>query len=344
MTYPYQPNGDPNQNAPWNMPPQPPPDQWQPQPGPGQPEQPGYGPPASGPPGYGPPDQPGYGPPDQPGYGPPASGPPGYPTQPYSAPPPYGPPSGPPDMYGAAGPPPGGPEIPGMPGGPQPPKKSRAPLVTMLVLGVVFVLGVGVSLFLILGDDTTETTTSGKTSPVEESQSPSPSESTSEPDPTPTDDPGGDSTFTGTLDEADYNDWNFKIGDVSLSAEKVDGWNYDDCTEIEKDGALTDLGCKEAIEIAYEAEDGEMKLDLVLMVMEDESSASALESDFDDSMYSPQKAGFIADFDFGKFRIGNESNIGVLTMGTATSAVDEADADEYLSYMFTDHKSALLFM
>ena len=226
---------------------------------------------------------------------------------------------------------------------PQPPKSSKAPLIMVLVLFIVLVLGVGTVFFLINDKDPQTTTTasdkngpsSSATSDTESSKSePEPSESTTEPDP-------GSGT---SMSESDYGDWNYKMGDFKLSADKIDGWDYEDCSSVESDGALTDLGCESALEVAYETEDGDMRLSMLMFMMSDADAATkAADGEIDETDYRLHKGSYIKDFDYGKQRTGSSSEIVVLVVATATANVAEADADEYLSTLFLDHKLALEF-
>jgi hypothetical protein len=133
-----------------------------------QPPQPPYGQPPYGQPPYG---QPGYG---QPGYGPPGYGQPGYGQPGYGLPGPQG----------------------------RPPGRSTATVVALVLAGLIVLAGVGVVLFLLLGDDDSPTTaatgttagssstSAGTSSPGESSSS---SAGTSSGDPIFTVPPPGDS-------------------------------------------------------------------------------------------------------------------------------------------------------
>ena len=219
-------------------------------------------------------------------------------------------------------------------------RKSRAPLITMLVLCAALVLGGGAVIMFGPGHDDTEPTSSGSGSATpSESESPSPEPTTDAPT---TEEP---TSQGGAISEADFGDWDFKLGDVELFAAKVDGWDYDSCGGVEVGSALTDLGCVTATEVTYEAEDGELKLTNLFFEMSDETSASTAVEDkeFDDQDFIPQETSMISDFDYGRYRANSAGPVIVVTLCTATSSVDEDDADEYLDEMNADQAAALAF-
>ncbi|MGH8792618.1 MAG: hypothetical protein ACRDXX_08235, partial [Stackebrandtia sp.] len=202
--------------------------------------------------------------PSQPGGYPddPASGVPGgYPNQPASGIPgyPQQPTSGFPGGYPGtpmSGVPMSGTPMSGVPVPQQP--KSHAALITSLALGFVGLLGLGVVLYFVVGDD--EDNTEPRADASATSDEPT--------DPEPGDTETEETTTGEKLSYTEYaDDWEFQLDDVELDATYVNGWDYDGCAEFEADAAFTDLGCEYGVELAYEAEEGDLIVSHLIMGM-----------------------------------------------------------------------------
>ena len=319
-----------------------------PPPGPNYPDSTGHGAgqqPQQPPPGYG--QQPGYSAPYSdpmaPPYGsgpptgqmPPASGMPyqqpvssvpGAYQQPVSSVPGYQQP------YGA----PGYQQAYGAPGFPPPQGPSKAPLIVALALAAVVVLGIGVALVFVLGGSDEPHPVSATGSPSA-SASPSPS-----PSPSPSESPSEDSGERLSYQEYD-DDWDFKLGATELSADYVKGWDYEDCTEFERGGALSDEGCEYGVEVSYKAEGGKVKISNLFLVMSDQDAAEELNRDIDDKDFTLHKESYLKDFSYGKWQRKFSGKYVVVTICTAAKSVSKEKAGKYLHYMNADMTAALSF-
>ncbi|GIG90779.1 LppU/SCO3897 family protein [Plantactinospora endophytica] len=238
------------------------------------------------PPGYGPGEPPhdprqdtGYG--NPPGYGAPTSGGSGYPPQspgpyqsspgsypsspgPYQSAPgsysssagsypqasePYPQASGYPSQPGS----PAGPVAPASFGEPVPPKKSKAPLIIGIVLGVVLLCcGGGTAAVLWAGDDGDPANVAGEQSP---SPSPKASGKTTPPKGKPSPTPG-EETIEGNLDQ-------FKKGDCLTIDEATDEVEESSCGAkgalkvlLRKDGTIKESACESTDYTQYLYQDG----------------------------------------------------------------------------------------
>ncbi|MFC4124198.1 hypothetical protein [Nocardia rhizosphaerae] len=137
--------------------------------------------------------------------------------------------------------------------------------------------------------------------------------------------------------------WDFKLGDVELHADWVEGRDNDSCAPIERDGALTAAGCQYAAELVHSAESGGLRLTQFILAMPDAAAAKSAAADFDQKSLKPRAGTTIDDFATGKFKTGSQDQFVVITLATATSAVDEATVTKYLGYRHSDILGALLF-
>jgi hypothetical protein len=218
----------------------------------------------------------------------------------------------------------------GMPAAPQPPAASNTPLITTLVVGAVALLGLGAVLVFTLGgtdDDGSDNAASGASQSASESASPSPDEASASP--TEADDGIADLSYAEFDD-----DWKDSAGDAS--ATYVNGWDYTGCTKFEDGSSLTDRGCEYGVEVAYEAEDGEMKLANIFMGMTDADAASDAVTDMKDGEFVLREDGYIYDFEYGMWQADSVDNIVIITVVTGTKKIDDSTGDEYLEAMNAD--------
>ncbi|RMI27864.1 hypothetical protein [Nocardia stercoris] len=264
---------------------------------------------------------------------------PGYPQQPgYPAQPGY------PPQQGFAQP--GYPQQPGYPGYgpgyPVPPKKSRTGLIVGLALGVVALLVIGgIAVYAASSHDSNNDAAASSSSSAAATTTSS-STTTTTRSSAPTTNPSTANKFSYT---EFGKDWNFKLGDVALTASWVKGEDFPSCSPIEKAGKMTGLGCKSASRLTWKAEGGALMLSQLVLTMSDESSASAASQDGqfeDDDLHWPAD-GEISDWATGKWRDGSQKNFLVITEVTATSGVDPDLAAKYLKYRQSDSVTAFLF-
>ncbi|MBF6102934.1 hypothetical protein IU500_02630 [Nocardia terpenica] len=228
---------------------------------------------------------------------------------------------------------------PGYPGGysPQPPKKS-AGLIVGIVLGVVAVLVIGVGIVVLATRHKSDNAASAAAATP--SLVPATTSSTATGRPTTTPSSSASSRFSY---QEQAKDWNFKLGDVSLHADWVAGVDHPTCADIEKNGKLTSLGCQYAAEMVYRAEDGGLMLTQFVMGMADADKASAASGQYSDADLNLRPGSYIDHFAVGKWKDGAQGQYLVLTMVTATDAVDEDTAKKYLRYLHADMLGALTF-
>ncbi|MFI9839301.1 hypothetical protein ACIHFD_19870 [Nonomuraea sp. NPDC051941] len=364
---PWGAQGAPHGYGPQQQPYGPPPGQaGPPQPGYGQ-SQPGYGQPGyPAPPGHGAPP-PGYGPPNgqgvpPPGYGPP-SGQGGYGSgqgqPPGSGGPPYGNPTGPQGtlLLPAPGP------VPGPPPPPAPPQKGTNALAIGLVVGLVSVLliGGGVVAFLYLrdsgqkppvalptADPVPTTTTAPQSDPPSAAPSDPPTSEPAEPTPAPSDtssstskrvDPGS------PLTDDEFEDWDFKLGDVKLQAKKVAGWTYDSCDPVDGQGVLAKNNCQRAVQLAYSANGGHIKAVQLLLSFPSEGAAKTMATRLasltsDAVKWRTDRT--LKSYAYGKMRSSASKKYVVITVLTADKAAKPM-ATYYHQYLQSDIASYFLF-
>ncbi|MFY1688314.1 LppU/SCO3897 family protein [Plantactinospora sp. WMMB782] len=202
------------------------------------------------PPGYGP-DGPSQDPRQSGGYGAPgAGGDSGYPPPSGSYPPPssgsYPPPSG----YPAQGDYPSAPDSAGQTGTPVPPKKSKAPLIVGIVLGVLLLCcGGGTAAVLWAGDDEDPSNASAEQTPT-----PEPSAKTTPPKGKPSPTPEEDSV-EGNLDQFKKGDC-LTLDDSGKVEEASCGARGALKVLLRKDGTISESACENTEYTQYLYQDG----------------------------------------------------------------------------------------
>lgn len=231
------------------------------------------------------------------------------------------------------------------PAPPPRPPKSNTGVIVAAILVVVAALVVGVGVIAYASRDKSEpqaadpstslvpaTSAPETTKPKSTAKSPSST-------PRPTQSAGGRLSYT----EYGGKDWDFKLDDVQLQATWVDGRDHQDCRPIEKAGKLSGLGCQYAAELVYKAEDGAIMLTQFIMGMSDKTKADAAIGKYTDSDLKLRRGTYIENFATGKWKDASEKEFVVLTVATATNAVDEATVSKYLKYLQADTLGALVF-
>ncbi|MEV0436043.1 hypothetical protein [Nocardia sp. NPDC050413] len=137
--------------------------------------------------------------------------------------------------------------------------------------------------------------------------------------------------------------WDFKFDNVELQADWVDGRDHTSCAPIEHAGKLTELGCQYAAELVLSAEGGSLKFTQFILAMPDKATAEAAADKIEDKDFELRPGSYIKDFATGKWRAGSQAEFVVITLATATSAVDAATVEKYLRYRHTDIITAILF-
>lgn len=82
-------------------------------------------------------------------------------------------------------------------------------------------------------------------------------------------------------------DWEADVGNETVSATTEASQGYEDCSTVEHENALTALGCDQALDARYTAEDGDITIDLVVLRMSDHAEAlsASTELDLDDFQF-----------------------------------------------------------
>ncbi|MEV6067881.1 hypothetical protein AB0L82_15115 [Nocardia sp. NPDC052001] len=217
---------------------------------------------------------------------------------------------------------------------PQPPR-SNTGLIVGIALAAVAVLAVGVGAVVVLtGGDSSDqaTVTTSSVEPPIETTSTRPNTTTQAA-------PAGNRFTYTEFGEA----WNFRLGDVALQADWVQGRDYDTCGPVEENGKLTGLGCQYASELVWKSENGGLMLTQFVLTMSDAAKAAAAEDHFDDGDINLPAGTYISHFETGKWRDGSEAEFLVITLATADTTVDSDTVEKYLRYRHTDTIGALTF-
>ncbi|MEU2122187.1 hypothetical protein [Nocardia niwae] len=220
---------------------------------------------------------------------------------------------------------------------PPPPKRGTGVIVALAV-GVVAVLvavGIGVSVHSrVQGHAQAETTSAETTTRAGGFPSTRPARPA----------PGGTRPSSGRLSYTEYaKDWDFRFDRVELHAEWVDGRDHADCHPIEAAGKLTGLGCVYAAELVYRAEGGALMLTQFVLGMADQGRAAAAKDRFTDADLTLRPGSYIKGYATGKWKDGSEKEFVVVTLATATGAVDASTVEKYLRYRHADTIGALAF-
>lgn len=219
-------------------------------------------------------------------------------------------------------------------------KSGGGGVVLGLVLGIVLLLVIGIGVVALLAHGGSSKNDASSTSTVVTSSAvASTGSSTSVARPT-TSSVAASRHFSYT---EVAKDWNFKLGNVALHADYVDGRDHPTCADFEVDGALTDLGCKYAAETVFRAEGGSLMLTEYVLGMQDADHATTAADTFSDSDMKLRPGSYIANFTVGKWVADAEKDFVVVTFVTTTAAVTEDTAKNYLHYKHTDMTGALTF-
>ncbi|WP_410871795.1 hypothetical protein [Nocardia sp. A7] len=148
----------------------------------------------------------------------------------------------------------------------------------------------------------------------------------------------------GRLTYTDYEGpWNFKLGDVEMKADWVEGRDHNDCAPIAKGSKITGLGCQHATEMLLTAEGGAVKFTQFVLAMKDAAAAETAAEQIEEEDLNVRAAGMIDDFATGKWKAGASKEFVVITLVTATGAVEEARVEKYLRYRHGDIVGAIAF-
>lgn len=312
-------------------------------------EPPQWGPPPQQPPQWGPPQQPGqpqqppqWAPPQQPWATPSQGG-----TNPYTTTPQA---NGP---YGA-------PQYPGAPA----PKKSKAPVILTVLLVLLLVGGGGAAIaFAVRGDDdkkeggtatepTATTSQSGSATPptTEPSDDATPSTSPNAP-PVPgttdtTVDPDNPIEAPRAVRASDYeDDWDFRYQEHVYKASQVVSRDHETCADVEKDRALTKLGCEYAVSATYVNTRDKVKFTNYILVFPSEQKAKAASKAkvLTDKIFTFADDALYENYSRGGWTVGQANSAVVFTVASAPKGVKDDLISRYMRWANTDYTNALLF-
>ncbi|MDX3111724.1 hypothetical protein, partial [Nonomuraea angiospora] len=147
------------------------------------------------------------------------------------------------------------------------------------------------------------------------------------------------------LSDDEFEDWDFKLGDVKLQAKKVAGWTYDSCDPVDGQGVLARNNCRNAVQLAYSAYGGHIKaVQLVLSFPSEgaaKTTATRLASLTSDAVkWHTDKTH--KSYAYGKMRSGASKKYVVITVLTADKAAKPM-ATYYHQYLQSDIANYFLF-
>ncbi|MFC4011392.1 hypothetical protein ACFOY2_29475 [Nonomuraea purpurea] len=169
-----------------------------------------------------------------------------------------------------------------------------------------------------------------------------------EPSPTPTSPRPSTSSRVeagSPLTHTEFKDWNFSLGGVKLSADKVAGWTYNSCDPVDAEGVLADNDCERAVQIAYSAKNGHVKAILIMASFPSEqdakNTAARLKKLGSDRAVTWKRDYGHRNFAYGKILSTYAKKYVVITIVT-TDKTGKADAAKYLVYLHTDPAGYLI--
>ncbi|MEU6558035.1 hypothetical protein [Nocardia nova] len=224
-------------------------------------------------------------------------------------------------------------------GTPGPPKNNSG-LIVGIVFGVIALLVVGIGIVVVATRDSDPKNQAGGAASSTPALVPATTQAaTTAPETTAPD--------AGTSPHVSYQDyaknWDFKLGDVELHADWVQGRDHPSCSDIEVGGKLTGLGCQYAAEMVYKAENGSLMLTQFIMGMSSAAKAEAAPGQYTDADLKLRPGTYVDHFAVGKWKDDAQKDYLVVTFATATNAVDEETAKKYLKYRHADILGALAF-
>ncbi|HEY1175439.1 MAG TPA: hypothetical protein VGF17_04725, partial [Phytomonospora sp.] len=144
-------------------------------------------------------------------------------------------------------------------------------------------------------------------------------------------------------DEIYGGDWDFRLGETTGFATKIESWDHADCGSAALFSGdadeLVELGCQYRIEGAYKSKDGHTLLAEQVLVFGDAASAEDAAYRLDWTSYAFQPEGTSVDAKMSGGSVDSNKEYLIIT----TAAIDTADdtivsaAEELLHYFHADH-------
>ena len=135
----------------------------------------------------------------------------------------------------------------------------------------------------------------------------------------------------------DFNDWTTTVDGRSIGAHKTRAYNYDDCDGIELGEALTELGCRTAMEAQYRADDEHIELDLTVIVTSNPENATGLAANAHADDFALEHNKSSDDDGYLQWRIDATETFVVAVRCKADEDVPDTVARQYQREFFNDH-------
>jgi len=153
-------------------------------------------------------------------------------------------------------------------------------------------------------------------------------------------------TAGAALSHEEFEDWNFRLGDVAFQAEKAGGWDYDSCDPVDgRGGVLAGNNCEQAIQVVYSAYGGNLKAVQILLAFpssQDAKAAVTALSKAPSTRVKWRRDQTHASYAYGRIRVGDTGPYAVVTIVTATKPAG-VKAAKFHRYLQSDAQAALLF-
>ncbi|WP_146615498.1 hypothetical protein [Nonomuraea aridisoli] len=147
-----------------------------------------------------------------------------------------------------------------------------------------------------------------------------------------------------SIDDAEFGDWNYRLGDVAFKAQKVSGRTYDSCAPVDRQGTLAENGCERAVQLAYSAYKGHLTAVQVIMsfptAKDAKATAQQLASSSRAVKWSRDK--MLGKYVYGRIRSDATNRYVVLTAVTADRTA-QARAARFHQHLHADHLGYFLF-
>ena len=190
-------------------------------------------------------------------------------------------------------------------------------------------------------DEPTEDPTDSPTDePADPTESPS-----DEPVPDPTPPPVGTERAKAFSYKEFDDDWDFRLGKVSLAASFEKGWDFDSCEPVQVDGAMDRLGCTRASELTYTGLDGRLQVSHIVFTMDSPRSAqkAVKKSGIQAGSWKSEPETYVDGVTTGMYQTKAVNQFVILTMETHQDSVPKRQASDFLGYKASDLYGAFLF-
>ncbi|GAA3250281.1 hypothetical protein [Nonomuraea helvata] len=146
------------------------------------------------------------------------------------------------------------------------------------------------------------------------------------------------------IDDDELSNWTFRLGSVTLKAEKVGGWTYDSCAPIDRQGVLAKNKCERAVQLAYSAYRGHLTAVQVIMSFPTVKAAKATAAHLAKSSRAVKwrRDKMLSKYVYGKIRSGATKTYILLTVVTADKTA-QAKATQFHHYLHRDHLNYFVF-